>query len=131
MDELLKYKAELTAKKEKAKTTTPEGHLTVDVFEDGDEIVVRSTIAGVGQNDVDIAVTNDMVTIKGTRVPPEPVRASDYYHQELYWGPFSRSIILPEDVDADKAKASMKNGILNIRLPKLASSKVKRIRISD
>lgn len=125
------YKVEMVAKKEKAKPVRAEGHLTVDVFDDGDELVVRSTIAGVSQEDIDIAVTTDMVTIKGTRTPPEMVKPSDYYHQELYWGPFSRSIILPEDVDPDKAKASMKNGILTVRLPKLASSKVKRIRISD
>ena len=53
-------------------------------------------------------------------------KASDYYYQELYWGSFSRSIILPEEIDADNAKASMKNGILTLRLPKLAKSRVKK-----
>src|SRR3990167_7431234 len=74
-----------------------------------------------GQLTVDVYQTdNDIVTIKGRRPSPEKVRPSDYYYQELFWGPFSRSIILPEDIDSDNAKASMKNGLLTIRLPKLS-----------
>ena len=71
-----------------------------------------------------------MVTIKGKRATPEKIRSSDYYYQELFWGPFSRSIILPEDVDSDSAKASMKNGLLTVRLPKLVKSRTKKIKIS-
>jgi len=107
-----------------------DGQLTVDVYQTEDDIVVQSTIAGVDQNDIDIAVTNDMVTIKGKRATPEKIRSSDYYYQELFWGPFSRSIILPEDVDSDSAKASMKNGLLTVRLPKLVKSRTKKIKIS-
>lgn len=107
-----------------------EGHLTIDVFQTEDEIVIHSTIAGVDTNDLDISVTNDMVTIKGKRAPEQKIKPSDYYWQELYWGPFSRSIILPVDVDADAAKASMKNGLLTIRLPKMDRVKTKKIRIS-
>ena len=106
-----------------------DGQLTVDVYQTEDDIVVQSTIAGVDQNDIDIAVTNDMVTIKGKRIMPEKIKSSDYYYQELFWGPFSRSIILPEDVDSDSAKASMKNGLLTVRLPKLAKTKIKKIKI--
>ncbi|OGN09593.1 MAG: hypothetical protein A3J46_02435 [Candidatus Yanofskybacteria bacterium RIFCSPHIGHO2_02_FULL_41_11] len=106
-----------------------DGQLTVDVYQTDDDIVIQSTIAGVDQNDIDIAVTNDMVTIKGRRTMPEKIKSSDYYYQELFWGPFSRSIILPEDVDADSARASMKNGLLTIRLPKLAKTKIKKVRI--
>ena len=87
-------------------------------------------MAGVSEKDLDISVTNDMVTIKGSRMPEQKVRSSDYYYQELYWGPFSRSIILPVDIDADSAKASMKNGILTIRLPKLDKIRTKKIKIS-
>ncbi len=108
-----------------------EGQLTIDVFQTDDDIVVKSTIAGVTADDIDIAVTNDMVTIKGIRQPDERVRSSEYYYQELYWGPFSRTVILPEDVDADNAKASMKNGILTLRLPKLIKTKIKKIKISN
>ncbi len=107
-----------------------EGHLTIDVFQTEDEIVIQSTIAGVDTNELDISVTNDMVTIKGKRAPEQKIKPSDYYWQELYWGPFSRSIILPVDVDADAAKASMKNGLLTIRLPKMDRVKTKKLRIS-
>ena len=107
-----------------------EGQLTIDVFQTEDDVVIQSTIAGVSDKDLDISVTNDMVTIKGARLPEQKIRSSDYYYQELYWGAFSRSIILPVDVDADNAKASMKNGILTIRLPKLDKVRTKRIKIS-
>jgi len=106
-----------------------DGQLTVDIYQTDDDIVVQSTIAGVDQNDIDISVANDMVTIKGKRTSQEKIKSSDYYYQELFWGPFSRSIILPEDVDSDNAKASMKNGLLTIRLPKLAKTRVKKVRI--
>jgi HSP20 family protein len=106
-----------------------EGSLTVDVYRDEGDIVIQSTIAGATAPDLDISILNDMVTIKGARQPESKVRANDYYYQELYWGPFSRSIILPEEVDADGAKASMKNGILTIRLPTLQKAKTKRLKI--
>ena len=108
-----------------------DGQLTVDVYQNNDDIIVQSTVAGVDQNDIDISVTTDMVTIKGKRSTQEKIKPSDYYYQELFWGPFSRSIILPEDVDSDNAKASMKNGLLTIRLPKLAKTKIKKVRISE
>src|SRR3989344_2417647 len=119
----------LTSTKKESRQES-EGQLTIDVFQTEDDVVIQSTIAGVSDKDLDISVTNDMVTIKGTRMPEQKVRPSDYYYQELYWGPFSRSIILPVDVDADSAKASMKNGILTIRLPKIDKVRMKKLKIS-
>ena len=95
------------------------GHLTVDVFQSDNDIVIQSTIAGTDPGNIDISITKDMVTIRGRRDPEEKIKDPDYYHRELYWGPFSRSIILPADIDPDSAKASMKNGILTIRLPQV------------
>ena len=106
-----------------------EGQLTVDVYQNEDDIIIKSTIAGVTADDLDISITNDMVSIKGNRKSDERVRSTDYYYQELYWGPFSRSIILPEEIDADRAKASMKNGVLTLRLPKLAKNRTRKMRI--
>lgn len=134
MDELFSDNNELNpvlASSKKQSKDDYDGQLTVDVYQTDDDIIVQSTIAGVDQNDVDISVTNDMVTIKGKRATPEKIRSSDYYYQELFWGPFSRSIILPEDVDSDNAKASMKSGLLTIRLPKLAKSRTKKLKISS
>ena len=126
-------RADLTAVKSTGKMSQSdeEGQLTVDVYQTDDDIVVKSTIAGVTADDIDISITNDMVTIKGMRKPDEKVKQDYYYYQELYWGPFSRSIILPEEIDSDNAKAAMKNGILTIKLPKLAKTRIKKVKISS
>jgi HSP20 family protein len=108
-----------------------EGHLTVDVYQTDDDIVIRSTIAGAKIEDIDIQVTKDMITIKGTRRAEEQISPDGFFHRELYWGSFSRAIILPVDVDSEGAKASYKNGILTVRLPKLDKIKTKKLKISD
>ena len=124
--------ADLIASKSpsKIREEDEEGQLTVDVYQTDDEIVIKSTIAGVTADDIDVSITNEMVTIKGNRKHEEKIKESDYYYQELYWGSFSRSIILPEEIDADSAKASMKNGVLTLRLPKLAKNKIKKLRVA-
>ncbi len=127
-----KYESQLAVKKEnKRPQGQPEGQLTVDVFKTDDDVVIQSAIAGAKPEDIDISVTNDMVTIRGKRLPEEDIDSSDYYHQELYWGPFSRSIILPIEVDSDKSKAAVRNGILTIRLPRLDKVKTRKIKISE
>ena len=124
------YYVSLAASK-KSPTIKNEGHLTVDVYQTDDDIVIRSTIAGAKIEDIDIQVTQDMITIKGTRKAEEQIGAEGFFHRELYWGAFSRAIILPVDVDSEGAKASYKNGILTIRLPKLEKNKTKKLKISD
>lgn len=116
--------------KEQAWHSEVEGQLTVDVYQTSNDVVVKSTIAGVTIEDLDISITNDMVTIRGERKKDEEVRAEDYFHQECYWGPFSRSIILPMDIDSEGAVASFKNGILTIRLPKAEKVKTRKIKIA-
>jgi len=107
-----------------------EGQLTIDVYQTPADIVIKSTIAGVSPEDLDITITNDMVTIKGRREKDEVISEGDYYYQECYWGGFSRSIILPVDVEAERAEAGMKNGILTIRLPKVEKIKTRKIKVS-
>lgn len=106
-----------------------EGQLTIDVYQTDDAVVIKSTIAGVKPEDLDVAINNDMVTIKGERKNEESVPDGNYYYQECYWGPFSRSILLPVDIISDKAEASLKNGILSIRLPKADTTRIKRIQV--
>lgn len=106
-----------------------EGQLTIDVYQTPSEIVIKSTIAGVEPEDLDISITNDMITIRGRRQKDDEVKNEDYFYQECYWGNFSRSVILPVDIDADKAVASLKNGILTIRLPKSEKIRTKKIKI--
>lgn len=124
-------KASFAATKPKKPKNQEEGQLTVDVYQTEDEIVIRSAIAGVTADDLDISISQDMVAIKGSRKPNEQVEASDYYYRELYWGRFSRTVILPEDIDADNAKASMKNGVLTIKMPKLSKARIKKVKIAS
>lgn len=99
-----------------------EGQLTVDVFQTEHEVVIQSTVAGATSEDIDISLAKDMVTIKGQRNNTETVPLSAYDHRELHWGSFSRSIILPVEVDVDQSRAIIKNGLLTIKLPKLRSA---------
>ncbi len=96
-----------------------EGQLAVDVYQDKDFIIIKSTVAGVEPDDIDITFDNDMVTIRGQRRKDLTIEDGDYFYQECYWGGFSRSIILPVDVDEAKIKATIKNGILKVILPKI------------
>ena len=117
---LEELQARLAVKRNEPKNPSDDqGQLTVDIYQTADEIVIQSTIAGADPNEIDVSITKDAVTIKGARKAEEKVESSGYYHQEIYWGDFSRSIILPVDINPDKSKASMKNGVLTIRLPKL------------
>ena len=106
-----------------------EGQLTIDVYEMNDIIVIKSTIAGVKPEDLDVNINNDMVTIKGERKKDETVPETAYFYQELYWGTFTRSVILPSEVQHDKIEASMKNGILTVRLPKKEEARNKKITV--
>ena len=105
-------------KKSKNWITEPDGQLSLDVYQTENEIIIKSTIAGATAQDLEISLANDMLTIKGVRSKDAEVDPKDYYYQECYWGPFSRSIILPANIDASQIKASIKNGILTVVLPK-------------
>ncbi len=108
-----------------------EGQLSVDVYQDETSIIVKSTIAGVNPEDIDISIDNDMLTIRGERRHEEEINEEDYYYQECYWGAFSRSIILPTEVKAEEVEATLKNGVLTVRLPKAKKSKSVSIKISS
>lgn len=106
-----------------------EGQLTIDVYQTPTEIVIQSTVAGVMPDDLDIAITNESVTIRGERTKNEKIKDEDYFYQECYWGKFARTIILPQEVDAESSTAGMKNGVLTIKLPKLDREKTKKLKI--
>ncbi|MBT6691764.1 Hsp20/alpha crystallin family protein [Candidatus Parcubacteria bacterium] len=107
-----------------------EGQLSVDVYQDKNSIIIKSTIAGVEPEDVDITFDNDMITIRGKRHRDKSIKDEFYFYQECYWGGFSRSIILPVEVQTDKIQATIKNGILTITLPK-AKKKDVNIKVKD
>jgi len=103
------------------------GQLAVDVYQTKDEVIIKSTIAGVKPEDIDVSINNDMITIRGKREKDYEVRDEDYFYRECYWGGFSRSIILPCEVKVDKIKASIKNGVLAVILPK--DNKVNKVTV--
>jgi HSP20 family protein len=119
--------------KEEAETawsdSEPEGKLTVDVYQTPNEVVVESAIAGVKPSDIDVNVTNDSVTVRGTRKRDKTVKDEDYLYQECYWGRFARSIILPQEIDPDGAQVTFKNGILTVILPKANRKKSRKLKI--
>lgn len=94
-----------------------EGQLAVDVYRDGDVLVIRSLVAGVNPDDLDVSVNGDLLTIRGKRYTDRETEANDWFHQECYWGSFSRSIVLPYHVAADMTEAQLKNGLLEVRIP--------------
>lgn len=106
-----------------------EGQLAVDVFQTKENVVIKAPIAGVDFRNLDVAIAEDVVTIRGERVEEETISREDYYVAECYWGAFSRSIIMPVSVNADKAEASLKNGVLVITIPKVVQDKVKKIKV--
>lgn len=108
-----------------------EGQLSVDVYQTKDAIVIKSTIAGVKSEDIDISINNDMVTIRGKREFDHSVQEDDYFFQECYWGGFSRSIILPVEIQPDKVQANLKNGVLTVTLPKVAKAKAVSIKVKE
>lgn len=108
-----------------------EGQLTLDVYQTPTSIVVESPIAGVKGDDIDINITSESVTIRGKRERIHTVKDEDYFYQECYWGRFSRSVILPEEVDAENAEATIKNGVLRITMPKLAKHKGKKLHVKS
>jgi HSP20 family protein len=108
-----------------------EGELPVDMYQTSDAIVIRALVAGVSPNDLDISITRDMVTIKGIRAEYQETSDEDYFHRELFWGSFSRTLLLPEEVIIDEADAQEKHGLLEIRLPKLDKNRSTQLRVKS
>lgn len=108
-----------------------DGQLSVDVYETDKDIIIKSTIAGVKPEDLDISIHNDMLTIRGKREHEEKIEKENYFYRECYWGNFSRSIILPVDVLAEKIDATIKNGVLTVVLPKAKKTKVIKVKEID
>jgi len=95
-----------------------EGHLLVDMFETPDAVVVRSFVAGVEPEDIEISMHNDMLTVRGRRHDVEEIHDDRFFHRECYWGTFSRSVIIPRPIDNEAVRALFKNGVVTIILPK-------------
>ena len=106
----------------------PVGQLTVDIYHTTDDIFVESAIAGARAEDIDVNVSPDSLSIIGLR-KRELNNDAQYLHQECYWGKFSRSIILPEEVDPESANVNFKNGILSVRMPKMNRKRTRKLEV--
>ena len=105
------------------------GQLPVAVYQRPNEIVIRAFVAVVRADMLDLSITRDMVTISGAREAREEVDSADYFHKELYWGAFSRTILLPQEVDVDGSAASAKDGLLTLILPKLDKARQTKLKV--
>lgn len=102
----------------------------IDVFERDDKFVVKAELPGMKEEDVDVSVTGDTLTIKGEKKTETEVKEEDYYRSERSYGSFYRSIPLPSTVDPGKIEANIEDGVLEVTLPKFAEVKPKKIAVS-
>ncbi len=110
------------------------GQLPVDILENEKEILVITPIAGVDLDKTDVIVTNDVLTIRGERqtdLSEFDFKKRDYYVQECFWGRFSRSVILPANVNAEKIEATQKDHVLYIRIPKKSAIQMRIVKIKS
>jgi HSP20 family molecular chaperone IbpA len=108
-----------------------DGELAVDVYQTPTHIIIKAMIAGVRPEDLDVSITRDMVTIRGKREQHTEGTAGDFFFSELYWGSFSRTIVLPQEVEIEEAEASEKHGLLSIKLPKLDKGRAAKLKVKS
>jgi len=102
---------------------------SVDIFTEGDEVVIKGELPGMKKDDIDVSITKDTITISGEKKKEEKVEKKDYYSLERSYGSFKRSFALPSEVQTDKATANFKDGVLEIRVPKTEEAKAKEKKI--
>jgi HSP20 family protein len=109
-----------------------DGELAIDVYQDEHTIYIVAPVAGVKSSDLDVSITDEVVTIRGERKLNDTTPNEDHFFtQECYWGPFSRSYVLPMAVNSESAKATLKDGLLKVEIPKDAKVKTKIIAINE
>ncbi len=108
-----------------------DGELTVDIHQTADKIILKTMVAGVRPEDLDISITRDMVTIRGKREEERNIREEDFFYRELYWGSFSRTVTLPQEVEVDTAEAIEKHGLLILKLTKVDKGRQTKVRVKS
>lgn len=108
-----------------------EGELSVDVYQTQNEIIIEAMVAGVKPEDLHISITRDMVTVRGRRDGNTSVTHDDYFYKELYWGTFTRTILLPHEVVIEDAEAVEKHGLLIVRLPKVDKARQTKLKVKS
>ncbi len=110
---------------------TGDGELTVDLYETRNAIIIKTMVAGVKKENLEVELRRDMITIKGKREVEESFDSQEYFHKELYWGSFSRTITLPQEVDINLAEATESQGLLTIRLPKVDKERQTKLKVKS
>ena len=105
------------------------GQLAVDVYETKEELIVKARTAGVNKNDLDVSISDNTLSIRGTLSAGGEDDVENYFVQECYWGEFSRSIALPVPVKEDEIEAVLKDGVLTISFTKVKQDSVKKIQV--
>ncbi|MFA5773350.1 MAG: Hsp20/alpha crystallin family protein [Candidatus Paceibacterota bacterium] len=108
-----------------------DAELTVDLYQTPSDIIVQTMVAGVQPDNLSITITRDMITVRGKREENQSIDKDNYFVQELYWGSFSRTISLPEEVDPEGAEAIEKHGLLIIKLPKLDKNRETKLKVKS
>lgn len=108
-----------------------EAELTVDLYQTQGEIIIQTMIAGVHPDNLSINITRDTISIRGKREENQSIGKENYVVQELYWGTFSRTMSLPEEVDPEQAEAIEKHGLLIIKLPKIDKNKETKLKVKS
>lgn len=112
-----------------APQSTGAGQLPVDVYQTPSEIVIRTFVAGVRADELNISISRDMVVIEGSRAERDSVAGGDYFNRELFWGSFARTILLPQEIDVDNSSANAKDGLLTLILPKLDKARQTKLKV--
>ena len=105
------------------------GQLAVDVYETEEKLVVKARTAGVNKEDLDVSISDGILTISGTLSSGDDAEATNWHIQECYWGEFSRTLALPVSVKEDEVDAVLKDGVLTISFSKIKQEQAKRIQI--
>ncbi len=105
------------------------GQLAVDVYETAETLVVKARTAGVNKEDLDVSISDGILTVSGTLSSGDDTDATNWHIQECYWGEFSRTVALPVQVKEDEAQASLKDGVLSITFPKVQQEQAKKIQV--
>ena len=101
----------------------------VEIFEEKDDVVVKAELPGMKKEDLDLNISENLLTIKGEKKKEEEVKEKGYYYSERSYGSFTRTVELPKEVQTDKVRASFKDGVLEIRVPKTEEAKRKEVKI--
>ncbi len=112
-----------------AEEEVAEGQLPVDVYQTANDIIIRTFIAGVRPDEMNVSISRDMVVIEGSREERDSITEGDYFARELFWGRFAKTILLPQEVDVDGSTATAKDGLLTLTLPKRDKARQTKLKV--